>query len=537
VRASKEERRKESKTTILVPLITQNPVSRSMDQEKPYHVPAADQHQPDDEAVVPDPADVVWDAWPEDAATMQEDVVAAAMEGGGADLLNFVGRAATENDEAIAHFLYMEQLREMEEENGEVRGFEESCPAGAFAVAGAAMPDVNQLEPMPDIFGAVAAHQQANNANRHRIGGRVIETVTIRLEPRKEALISARQAVLDGGTSTPTVFAGMEEADAQYDGWYDCIAQDAQRMEQLLDDPELCDDWDPFQFQQLRLRLSESPAREEVRDFHHITNNLASAGEEDSCREEFSLQRFTTRWGLDPSELDPDEPGPSTIKVSPLADAEVPSFDCGICIETLPVLDLFHGMQCDHRFCVKCMATYIEGRIHSGEVPIPCPDPACKQDENDDGCGLHPEECKKSIDFAVFGSWGDRLTERAIPPNRRAYCPNRQCGVMLETTGGKTPEISFCPACSHAMCASCGMDWDADGNNHDCDGGPEAALVKKMAAERRWKQCPKCKMLVERIWGCRVMHCRYWSLRLLTFAAPYLCLIRERILCPLMHIP
>jgi hypothetical protein len=102
-----------------------------MDEEKPYHVPTADQHQPDDEAAAPDPADVVWDAWPEDAATMQVDVVAAAMDVGGADLLNFVDRAATENDEAIAHFVYMEQLREMEEENWEVRGFEEPRPAGA----------------------------------------------------------------------------------------------------------------------------------------------------------------------------------------------------------------------------------------------------------------------------------------------------------------------------------------------------------------------------------------------------------------------
>jgi hypothetical protein len=517
------------------PRSSQNPVSRSMDEEKPNHGPAANQHQPDDEAAVPDPAEVVWDAWPpedaaamqedevwdawppEDAAAMQEDEVwdawpedAATMDGDAADFLNFVNRAATENDEAVAHFLYMEQLREMEEENSEVRGFEEPHPAGA----GGAMPDVNQLEPIPDIvFGAVAAH----NANRHSIGGSVIEAVTIRLEPRKDALISARQAVLDGATSTPAVFAGMEVEDEQDDGWYDYIAQDAQRIEQL-DNPELYD------FQQLGLPLSNSPAREEERDFHLIPNNVTSAGEEDSCREEFSLQGFTTRWGVDPSELDPDEPGPSTIKVPPLADAEVPSFDCGICIETLPVLDLFQGMQCDHRFCVECMAMYIESRIHSGEVPIPCPDPACKPDPNDGSGGLHPEECKKSIDFAAFGSWGDRLTERAIPPSRRAYCPNRQCGVMLETTGGKTPEISFCPVCSYAMCASCGMDWKADGNNHDCDGGPEAALVKKMAAERRWKQCPKCKMPVERISGCRAMHCRYWSLRLLIFAAPYLCL-------------
>jgi len=131
-----------------------------------------------------------------------------------------------------------------------------------------------------------------------------------------------------------------------------------------------------------------------------------------------------------PSDLDLDEAGPSTTtrpRVLPLADDELPKFDCGICMETLPILDLFHGMQCQHRFCVECMATYIEGRINAGEVPIPCPDPACPEAYEEDIAVLHPEVCKKSIDFAAFSSWGDGHTERAIPPNLRAYCPNRQC--------------------------------------------------------------------------------------------------------------
>ncbi|XP_039797711.1 probable E3 ubiquitin-protein ligase RNF144A [Panicum virgatum] len=153
------------------------------------------------------------------------------------------------------------------------------------------------------------------------------------------------------------------------------------------------------------------------------------------------------------------------------------------------------------------MATYIEGWIHAGEVPFPCPDPACR--EGEDSRALHPEVCKKCIDFAAFGSWGYRLTEAAIPASRRAYCPNRQCGVMLETTGGKTPAMAFCPACGHPMCATCATDWSSNGSGqHDCTEGPSAVLVKKLAEERRWKQCPKCRMLVEKTYGCNVMRCR-----------------------------
>jgi hypothetical protein len=303
------------------------------------------------------------------------------------------------------------------------------------------------------------------------------------LETRKnraDAVISARQAVLgDGSSSSQVVLAGMEEEEHN-NSWYESISREAQRMEQMEEEPGGLYEVSYFQ--------TQPPSHQQ-----EPTEGLGFLAFED---------------------LDVDEPGPSTVRparVPPLADDELPKFTCGICTETLPILDLFHGMQCEHRFCVECMAMYIEGRIHAGEVPIPCPDPACRELGGEDSrLVLHPEECKKSIDFAAFGSWGDRLTESAIPRNRRAYCPNRQCGVMLEATGGKTPVMAFCPVCSHPMCATCGMDWSKDDSGqHDCTEGPSAALVKKLAEERRWKQCPKCKMLVEKIYGCNVMRCRY----------------------------
>ncbi|XP_004959481.1 probable E3 ubiquitin-protein ligase RNF144A-A [Setaria italica] len=266
--------------------------------------------------------------------------------------------------------------------------------------------------------------------------------------------------------------------------WYESIRREAQRMEQMEEEPGL---YEVSYFQTQLPRPQQEPREEPLN--YNSTEGL----------------------GFIASDLDPDEPGPSMVRparVPPLADDEVPKFKCGICMETLPILDLFHGMQCEHRFCVECMATYIEGRIHDCEVPIPCPDPACRE-LGEDSLVLHPEECKKSIDFAAFVSWGYRLTESAIPQNRRAYCPNRQCGVMLEATGGKTPVMAFCPVCSHPMCATCGVDWSKDDSGqHDCFEGPSAALVKKLAEERRWKQCPRCKMLVEKIYGCNVMRCR-----------------------------
>jgi hypothetical protein len=64
------------------------------------------------------------------------------------------------------------------------------------------------------------------------------------------------------------------------------------------------------------------------------------------------------------------------------------------------------------------------------------------------------------------------------------------------------------------------LGWVIDGrddDHHNCDEGKGAALVKELAAQRRWKQCPSCKMVVERIMGCDTMHCRYIYWTLLAF--------------------
>ncbi|CAL5088197.1 unnamed protein product [Urochloa decumbens] len=536
--------------------------------EEENHNHGHDHHrQSEEEAVLRDAAaNAAEDGAQQHALPMQEE------DGGaGADRLDLDLDDATAQDEAMAHALYMEELMQVEdwdlhrfelvepagavgpfafhappaEQAGAAGGFHHqffaagpppvfdgSPAAGAGAQANANVvllapggggADMQELADHaaavenPQLF-AAAGQANANNNNQPAAGqprGSVLtrlahastsrgrggggprafnqtaargESVTIRLQTRSsaDAVVSARQAVL-GGADSRVVLAGMEEE--HDDSWYESLLHEAQILEQIEEDG------DPGHYQvvSFRTQLPTSPQHE-------------PPTEDDG-----------SSVGSDPSDLDPDEPGPSTARrVPPLGDDEVPQFICGICMETLPILDLFHGMQCDHRFCVECMATYIEGRVHAGEVPVPCPDLSCKakdagEEDDDNGrrLSLHPEECKKSIDFAAFGSWGDRLTENAIPQSRRAYCPNRRCGVMLEATGGKTPALAFCPACGHPMCATCGLDWSKDDSGqHDCTEGPSATLVKKLAEERRWKQCPMCKMVVERTYGCNVMRCR-----------------------------
>uniref|UniRef100_A0A0D3H783 RBR-type E3 ubiquitin transferase n=1 Tax=Oryza barthii TaxID=65489 RepID=A0A0D3H783_9ORYZ len=313
-----------------------------------------------------------------------------------------------------------------------------------------------------------------------------------------DSVSSKRQALL-ADRDTPAVFAGME--DGHDNDWYDSVIRDAVIAE-LQEDPEL---HGPLPVQYLT-PSSKSPV---VAQPPPRATTAAIAGEEEEG--EFSMPNFYKKWGLRPSDLDPDEAGPSTRRprVLPLADGDLPTFDCGICFDTLPILDLFRGLPCDHKYCLECMTTYIDGKVREGAVPVACPDPECAADGEGAGV-LHPEGCKKAIDFAAFTDWGLRLAEGAVPHDRRAYCPNRRCGILLETSGEAEPAMAACPACQHLLCATCGGEWSTadDADHRDCSKGPEATMVKKLADERRWKACPKCRMLVERTAGCRVMSCR-----------------------------
>ncbi|KAI4990475.1 hypothetical protein ZWY2020_038838 [Hordeum vulgare] len=477
----------------------------------------------------------------------------ADTEGAAAAAVEANWQVAMAADEAIAHAMHMQDLVEMDERelglypasSGASVGFGARATAANFLESGTFdFESIHEVEtgagnsripgalqslprpPTPSTVGVGAAASPARqtilsqdaggSSSSQQVPGPGVAaaatvpsmTLPVRLAPRAgrcgapyataprarpigpaDDPVSVKRRALLADAASWVMFPAMEEG--HDNGWYEAIVGDGTEK---LEQPEK---------QRLHESLQLCLPRSEP-----CNPAVAAAGEGEEEEEGgFSLPKFCQRWGVSPSDLEPDAPGPSTTKVPPLADHEVPTFDCGICMDTLPVFDLFHGLPCKHKFCATCMTTYVEGRIRASELPIPCPDAACKGKENG---VLHPEMCKKAIDYGAFDDWGARLTESALPPDRRAYCPNRRCGVILETSGEAELAMAPCPACKHLLCATCGMEWSPQGagGEHDCAKGPDAALVKRLAQEHQWKRCPNCKMIVERSFGCNRMTCR-----------------------------
>lgn len=72
-----------------------------------------------------------------------------------------------------------------------------------------------------------------------------------------------------------------------------------------------------------------------------------------------------------------------------------------------------------------------------------------------------------------------------------------------------------CRACDQDTCTKCMGPWDSKHTKRRCSGeNPEKkraedeALTNRLIADKKWRSCPQCGLLIERNEGCNHMRCR-----------------------------
>ncbi|XP_020112266.1 probable E3 ubiquitin-protein ligase RNF144A-B [Ananas comosus] len=192
-----------------------------------------------------------------------------------------------------------------------------------------------------------------------------------------------------------------------------------------------------------------------------------------------------------------------------------PEFDCGICMESLPIAESFGVENCSHIFCAECVGSYIAAKVEENVIYIRCPDPECR-----DGF-LEPELCRGIIRLEVFDRWGLALCEAAVGAEK-FYCPYNDCSRLLigdgdgDGKGGDAGAITDaeCPHCLRIFCAQCRVPWHEGVTCKEYrslgkdERSQEDLMLRRLAANKKWQRCPQCKMFVERIDGCMFMTCR-----------------------------
>ncbi|KXZ52052.1 hypothetical protein GPECTOR_10g1075 [Gonium pectorale] len=113
--------------------------------------------------------------------------------------------------------------------------------------------------------------------------------------------------------------------------------------------------------------------------------------------------------------------------------------------------------------------------------------------------------------------------EQAIPSQLRTFCPHKDCSMPLQrpddtdAPGPGPGEDGFtaCPACHRAFCLRCLIPgWHHGYTCAEFQALPphlrsaEDAALLRYSARRQWRQCPRCRQMVERSEGCNHVRCR-----------------------------
>ncbi|KAF2101391.1 hypothetical protein NA57DRAFT_26502, partial [Rhizodiscina lignyota] len=158
------------------------------------------------------------------------------------------------------------------------------------------------------------------------------------------------------------------------------------------------------------------------------------------------------------------------------------------------------SMWCGMRCCGGCLASMFTSAIANR----PFLPPSC--------CRLIPlHVVVPGLDEDVVKTFKEKFEESVLRNDGGFYCPKRECSAWI--SGAQVDEVEeallwvvSCKKCNTKACTEC------HGEEHGGDKCPErddhgAAALLQSLDQWGYKQCPRCKNAVRRMFGCSHMQC------------------------------
>ncbi|KAJ7336456.1 hypothetical protein DFH08DRAFT_878875 [Mycena albidolilacea] len=202
-----------------------------------------------------------------------------------------------------------------------------------------------------------------------------------------------------------------------------------------------------------------------------------------------------------------------------------------------PRRPIIHGLQlasCKHYFCGACLAHHIYRCLNlvfdtarygtvvktpavatpgrRVEFPISCP--VCQVKPGEQPVEIGDMTARLVLGEANMDEWNHA---RFLSMLNLIYCPHKGCDETFDADDVAPAPGSVtlvrCPRCRGSLCKVCKSVWH---ENLTCaqyqtlpvtERAPEDVAFATLAAQEKWRRCPKCSAMVELKFGCSHITC------------------------------
>nr|GFA84171.1 ribonuclease H domain-containing protein [Tanacetum cinerariifolium] len=181
--------------------------------------------------------------------------------------------------------------------------------------------------------------------------------------------------------------------------------------------------------------------------------------------------------------------------------------------DVVELLALIEGLNSAVELGIKRVQILCDNHLVYQYLPN-CPHENCKSK-------LQTESCSKSLDPKLYDLMNLRIKEASIPSTEKVYCPFPNCSALMSktevkkhtaTSSCKRSGMRKCVKCQRCFCINCKVAWHEDitcnGYMKHYQSGNEAKF-ECFASWQRWRQCIKCKHMVELTEGCYHVTCSF----------------------------
>ncbi|KFM74245.1 hypothetical protein X975_00157, partial [Stegodyphus mimosarum] len=175
---------------------------------------------------------------------------------------------------------------------------------------------------------------------------------------------------------------------------------------------------------------------------------------------------------------------------------------CPVC--ACPALNLpFRLEYCGHLYCHECITVLVE----QAQFPIQCCAENCDKDIILDDINKILGDDQERINLLVEKAMKNYLEQHQLEV---MYCPVPDCSMFFYKEEIHDTKLN-CPLCQNDICVKCEVVFH---QGYTCDmyqgskNDPDYSFKIWQQTVSECKQCPRCKMAIERTAGCDHMTCR-----------------------------